>query len=194
VVRNGVSFGYTGCVVGGFKVGIDNGLSTFDVTVVGRNEANQSVPTDSWPAVAPFGMGQYSIEFPTGSPVVDTDTFEFSVDDNPSAEFRLKTTSRGADFIRFGERTAKLTVGRDFNTRTDYDNFRAQVSQSATVSMTKGSNNSFSVLMPVAIAAEYPVNLGGQGDLVRASIPYNLATNASGWAYQITVKTQENIL
>lgn len=194
IVRNGQVFGYTGCVVGGFKFGIDGGLSTFEATVVARNEAVQSLPTDTWTASAPFGMGQYSVEFPTGSPVLDTDTFEFSVDDTPSAEFRLKSTSRGADFIRFGERTSKLQVGRDFITRADYDNFRAQVSASVTLSMSKGLNNSISVLMPVAIPTEYPVNLSGQGDLIRATIPYNLMANASGWAYQVTVKTQENLV
>lgn len=194
IVRNGQVFGYTGCVVGGFKFGVDNGLSTMEATIVARNEATQTLPTDTWPATAPFGMGQYSVEFPTGSPVVDTDTFEFSVDDNPSAEFRLKSTSRGADFVRFGERTAKFQVGRDFITRADYDNFRAQTTASVTLTMTKGTNNSVSVLMPVAVPAEYPVNLGNQGDLVRATIPYNLLANASGWAYQITAKTQENLV
>jgi hypothetical protein len=193
IVRNGQVFGYTGCVVGSYKFGVDGGLSTYEATIISRNEAVQSVPTDTWGTTAPYGMGQYSVEFPTGSPVTDSDTFEMSVEDGAVPEFRLKSTGRGADYIRFGERTSKFTAGRDFLTRTDYDNFRAQVSQSVTLTMSKGVNNSISILMPVAIATEYPVNLSGQGDLIRASIPYNLATNASGWAFQVTLKTQENI-
>ena len=39
----------------------------------------------------------------------------------------------------------------------------------------------------------YEVGLGGEGDLTRAQIQYQLAIDGSGKSFQITVKTQESI-
>lgn len=193
IVRSGQVFAYTGCVVSSFGFGIDNGMLTFRASIIGRAEATQSSPTATWPSTVPFAMGQYSIEIPTATPVTDTDTFEFTRNDNGEAQFRLKSTGRTADFVKFGEGESTLNLSRDFLTRTDYDAFKAITSQSITLSATKGANNSVTILMPVAYKDTYETGLSGQGDLLRASISYFGTIDGSGNSYTVTVKTQEDI-
>ncbi len=194
LVRNGIVFGYVGIVTSSFKFGIDNGLLTFGVTLMGTDEAVQSLPTPTWPTTVPFGAGSYTVEVPTGSTVLDTDTFEFSVEDNAEAQFRLKSTGRGAQFIKYGERNSTLNMERDFEARTDFDAFKAVTSQSVTLTASKGANNSIVILAPVAIKDTYEVNNGGQGDLVRATIAYQNIIDSTGKSWEITIKTQETII
>jgi hypothetical protein len=193
IVRNGIVFGYTGCVVGSFTFGIDEGTLTYNISIVGADEAVQSAPTPTWPTTTPFGMGQYDIQIPTSSSINEVDTFEFTVEDNAEPQYRLRNPSRGAVFVKFGEREVTLTVERDFQTRTDYDAFKAMTAQSITITATKGANNSITILAPVALKDTYEVNLSGQGDLVRASIEYQCLIGPSTAAYTLTVKSQENL-
>jgi tail tube protein len=193
VVRNGVVFGYTGCVVGSFTFGLDDGTMTYSASIVGADEATASAPTATWPTTTPFGMGQYSVEIPTATPVTDADTFEFQVEDNAEPQYRLKSTGRGANFIKFGEREVTLSLERDFQTRTDYDAFKALTSQSITISATKSATNLISILVPVAIKDTYEVNLSGQGDLVRASLEYQCMVGPATATYTLIAKTAENI-
>lgn len=193
IVRSDQVFGYTGVTVGSFKFTINNGILNFGVSLIARNEATQSTPTATWPSTVPFGMGQYIIEVPTGSTVTDTDTFEWTVEDNAEAKFRLKNTGRGADFVNFGERDVTWTMSRDFLTRADYDLFKSVTSQSIQLTATKGANNSIVLLTPVSFKETYEVGLSGQGDLNMASIGYRATIDGTGKDYQITIKTQEDI-
>jgi hypothetical protein len=189
----GQSFGYTGMVVSSFKFSIEDGQLMFSASMVGRDEASQSIGAPTWPTSTPYGAGTYSIEIPTATPVTDTDTFEFTVEDNATPNFRLKSTGRGADFIAFGEHNATLSLERDFLTRADYDAFKALTAQSVTLTASKGANNSISINMPVAVKNTYEIPVPGQGDLVRAQIEYQAVANSAGVDYTIVVKTQEDL-
>jgi hypothetical protein len=194
IVRNGVTFGYTGCVVGSFTFGLDDGTLTYSASIVGNDEASQATPTPTWPTTTPFGMGQYIIEVPTATTVTDADTFEWQVEDNAEPQYRLKNTGRGANFIKYGEREVTLSIERDFQTRTDYDAFKAMTAQSLQLTATKSVNNSIVVLLPVSIKDTYEVNLSGQGDLVRASVAYQNMVGPATAAYTLTVKSQESVV
>jgi hypothetical protein len=193
IVRNGIVYGYTGCVVGSFTFGIDEGTLTYNASIVGADEAVQSAPTPTWPTTTPFGAGQYDIQIPTASTVTDVDTFEFQVEDNAEPQFRLKTPGRGANFVKFGEREVTLSLEKDFQTRVEYDAFKAMTSQSITLTATKGVNNNVAITIPVALKDTYEVNLDGQGDLVRASIEYQCLVGAATPSYTLVVKTQEDM-
>lgn len=193
VVRNGVVFGFVGCVVSSFTFTVEDGIMMMNMSILGQDEATQTAPTPTWPTTTPFGAGQYSVEIPTATPVLDTDNFEFSVENNAEAQFRLKNGSRGAQFIKYGERNATINFERDFESRTDFDAFKALTSQSITVTASKGLNNSISLLSPTTIKDTYEVQNSGQGDLVRAAIAYNCVIDSTGKSYEITVKTQEDI-
>jgi len=193
VERNAVIFGYVGCVVSSFKFSVDNGMLMFSVSIVGQDEATQALPVPSFSTTVPFGAGQYNIQVPTASQVYDMDTFEWSCEDNATPQFRMKDTSRGAQFINFGERNLTLSCERDFVDKTDYDAYKALTSQSITLVASKGVNNSITLLNAVAIKDSYELGLSGQGDLIRGTINYQLAIDGSGNSYQITLKTQESI-
>jgi len=194
VVRNGIVFGFTGVVVGSQTFTVEDGILMYNISVIGRDEAVQSTPTPTWPTTVPFGAGQYSIEIPTATPVLDTDTFEFAIDDAAEAQFRLKSTGRGAQFIKYGERAVTLSLERDFESRTDFDAFKALTAQDISIVASKGVNNKITLNSPVTIKDTYEVQNSGQGDLVRASIAYNSVINASGVSYTITVLSQENVV
>jgi hypothetical protein len=193
VVRNGVVFGYTGMVISGFTITIDNGLLMFNPTFMGRDEAVQSLPVATWPTgvqATPFGAGQYKLEIPVATQVFDADTFTFTVDDAATPAYRLKDTNTGAQFITYGERAVTMSIERDFDTRTDYDAFKSETSQDIQITATKGTNNVVILEVPVAIKDTYEVALSGQGDLTRSAIAYNGVVDATGNAYKLTVKTQ----
>jgi hypothetical protein len=195
VVRNGLAFGYTGCIVGSFSFTVEDAMLKFNPTILGRDEASQTLPTPTWGTGltwTPFGAGKYSLEIPTATPITDSDGFEFSVDDSPETQYRLKSNNAAA-FVAYGERTVTASIDRDFETRTDYDAFKALTSQSITLTATHGANNSISLNMPASIKDSYEVGLSGQGDLIRASVSYQGVLDATGKAYQIVVKTQKDI-
>jgi len=194
IERNtGVVFGYVGCVVSQFKFSISDGLLMFSVSIIGQDEASQSTPVPAFTTTVPFGAGQYSVEIPTASAVFDVDTFEWTCNDNATAQFRLKNTGRGAQFVSYGERAMGLTCERDFVTRADFDAFKALTSQTITITASKGVNNLITLLTAVAIKDTYEVALSGEGDLVRASLAYQIPIDGSGNSYNITIKTQEQL-
>lgn len=195
IVRNGVVFGYTGCCVSQFVISIgSDGKMMFNVTVTGLDEAVQSSPTATWPTTEEFGAGMYNIQIPTSTQVFDADTIEFTVNDNGEGQHRLKNTGRGPQFSKWGEREVTLKTERDFESRTDYDAFKAGTSESVTATATQDSNNEVTFVVPVANKNTYEVAIGGQADLIRASVEYMGMINGSGTDYTLSVKTAtENI-
>jgi hypothetical protein len=193
IIRSGEVFAYTGCSVTSFNFGIQDGLLTFGCHIIGLEESTEATPSPvTWPTTVPFGAGSYDIQIPTGTTVNDTDTFEWTVEDNGEAQFRLKNTGRGADFVKMGERDITITMGRDFVNKTEYNTFKSVTANSITLEAAKGANNSVELITPVNVKESYDVALSGQGDLVRGDITYR-AMEGSPSAYQIVVKTQEDI-
>lgn len=192
VIRNGIVFGYTGCVVSSFTFTPSDGLLMFNVSILGSDEAVQSMPTPSYPTTVPFGAGQYEINI-AGTQMFDTDTFEFVVNDNAEPQFRLKDTGRGAQYIKFGERECTISMERDFFNRTEYDAFKALTAQLIFIRAEKSATNYVQINAPVSVKNTYEVGLSGQGDLVRASIEYMNVIDASGNSYTVEVGTQQDI-
>src|SRR5262245_12341407 len=64
VVRNGIVFGFTGCVVTSQTFTQNDGIFMYNFSIIGRDEAVQSLPTATWPTTVPFGAGQWNIEIP----------------------------------------------------------------------------------------------------------------------------------
>jgi hypothetical protein len=194
IVRNGVVFGYTGCVVGSFRFEVSDGELQFTASILAVNETVQATPTGvTWAATVPFGAGQYNVQIPTATQVFDADTFTFESNDNATVQNRLQNANTGAQFVNFGESEASLSIARDFKDRTEYDAFKALTSKTISLIATHGAADSITILSPVSIIDTYPVNISSQGDLVRASITYQCAIDSTGKHYQITILTAENI-
>jgi hypothetical protein len=194
LVKNGQVFAFTGMVIGSFTITPEDGVLKFNCSFQGRDEATQPAPTPTWPTTVPFGMGMYTIEIPTATQVFDTDTFEFQVEQNAEPQYRLKSGGqRGAQFIKYGENEVTLSVERDFENKTEYDQYKALTAKTITIKCINGANE-IDMLVPVSIIDTYDVTTPGQGDLVRASISYFGTLDATGKSYEITVKTTENII
>jgi hypothetical protein len=192
VVRDGVVFAYTGCMVTKQTFTVNNNILEYDVDVIGLAEATQSAPTAAWPTSVPYGPGSWVVSIPNGTPVFDMDTFSMSIDDAAAAQYRLKNT-RGAQFVAYGERTVQMTAARDFMDKTDYTAFQAVAAQRLTVAVANGANNGISFDVFNGIKDVYQVPLSGQGNLIRAAITYNSTLDGSGNSYDIIYKTQEVI-
>lgn len=195
IVKNGVVFAFTGCIVSSLTLGADSddGILVATVSLVGRNEASQAVPTPTFDATVPFGHGSYTIGNPTGITVNNVNSFEAQVEDSGVAEHRLSNT-RAPQFVRFGERTVGMTMAADFESKAEYDEYKAGTARSVRVLATNGTH-SVQITIPVAIKDSYDVSgLGSQGDLVSASVEYEgMYDPATTKAYEIVVVTTESI-
>lgn len=196
IYRNvGGVFGYVGCLVSQISYKVDNGTLVATISIIGTDEASQAAPTPTWGTAIPFGAGEISLELPTATPIFDTEGFELTINDNAEPQYRMVTGAgaRGARFVKFGEREISFSVDRDFDTRADYDAFKAYTAQSITWTATKTATENMSFLAAASIKDSYEVGLSGQGDLVRASIKYQAIRAGSGNAYQMVIKSAENV-
>lgn len=192
IVRNGIVFGYTGCIVSSTELSVKDGIYTANYKLVGMDEAVQSAPTPTWATDTPFGMGGYTLKFDTVTDATVSD-MTISVEDNGVGEFRLAGTT-GADVVRFGENTTKVSVTRDFINRTEYDKYRALTAEAFELTAVNGAE-SVKFEMPVAVMSSYEIGLANPGDLVRAKIDYEGDYNAtilSNYKFTVVAAT-ENI-
>lgn len=195
VVRNGVTFGYTGCIVHHLKFTCGNdGVLWATFSIVGRDEATQTLPTATFANQSPFGAGMYTIGVPTGSTVLDVDSFDINVNDNGKPEWRLAAV-RTPQFVRFGQRDVSVTMKRDFQTRAEYDTFKTLTAQSIRIVAANGASANFQFTAAAAVKDPYNVNgLGNQGDIVAADLTWmGTYDTSTSKAYEIIVITTESI-
>jgi hypothetical protein len=194
IVRNGVVFGYTGCVVGSYNYTIDNGAVAVTWSIKGSDETTQTTFVPTFVDTPVFGAGQYEFQIATPTVVRDVSAFTFSVDDGAEPQFRFNNTGRGAEFMKFGERSVSASVTRDFHNRTDYDAFKALTGQSFQMMCAVGPH-SITLTAPSIIKESYELGLSGQGDLITAAISYQMTfDNATSRAYQVVIVTTENFV
>lgn len=193
IVRNSAVFAFTGCTVGSWSLSTNDGILMMRVSIVGSDESTQTAPTPTFAQIAPFATGQYTFSIPQGTPITDVDAFEFTAEDNAEPQFRLKSTGRGAQYIKFGERNARLSFDRDFPDKTEFADFKATTATTVRILASKGANNSVQIDLPQAVRDVYNVQLGAQGDLIRAHEEMQAVfDNTAGYPFLVTVKNQEN--
>lgn len=193
IVRNGVVFGYTGCIVGSSTYSLEDGILMVTHKIMGEEEATASAPTPTYSNGLPFGMGTYVLEI---DDVADANigNVNISIEDNATAEYRL-TGGTGADVVHWGENTTKITVDRDFITRTQYDKYRAITAEKFELTSTNGDGDIVKFTFPVGVMTTYAIPLSGVGDLVAAKTDIEAgysATLVSNWEIAVTAAT-ENI-
>lgn len=193
VVRNDEVFGFVGCIVGNMEFSFDEGMLIATLSIVGINEAEQGTPSPIvWPDTVPFGPGNYTLEIPISTEVIDTDMdMSISIEDNATPEFRLEG-DHGATFARFGERALSMSLTRDFTSRADFDAFKNVTAQSMDLLAARSGTNFIQFNFPVVVKTSYSVGLAAQGDLTRGSIEY-VGVSGPTVEYTITVGTQEDV-
>jgi hypothetical protein len=195
IVRAGVTFAYVGCVVSGIEFGVDNGTPIATISIIGMDEATQSLPTYAALATSiPFGADQWNVQIPTASQVFDVSDFSCNVNDNASPQYRLNNNTK-AQFVTFGRREVTLKTTRDFNGRTEYDAFKALTAQSVTVAWSKGASASVTISLPNAIRETYDLDgLSDQGTLHMATVQWQGAYDGTtSKSVQLVVVCNENI-
>jgi hypothetical protein len=194
VVRNGIVFAYVGVVISSMQFGVDNGMATMNMSLLGTAEQTESLPTISLDDTGPFGSGEWVIEVPTNTQVFDTDSFSLQIEDSGEPQNRLRD-SLGAQFIKYGERTVQLSVERDFESKSEYTAFKTLTSKSITVRVEKSADATKYVefVVPAAIVDTYDVATPGVGDLVRASVSYMGVYDLTDGAYTIEIGTDEDV-
>jgi len=199
IERGGIRFTYSGVTIGKLSLTINEGIMICTASVSALSEVTQSATSSSYSNNKPFSTGNFSIEIPNSSAVTDMDNITFDIDEGIQTNHRLNGSQNPAS-VTLGERTVTCSMDRDFSSRADFDAFKAATATSLAVICTYtpsgGSANDryLKLEMPVASMESYTVNLGSQGDLVRASTTYTASySNSDTFAYRATVKTDENL-
>lgn len=194
VVRNGVVFGYTGVVVASMNFTVDDGMLVCTFSLLGEEENTQLDPgLPTFEETGPFGAGTYTLSIPTGTQIFDADNFTFQVDDGGAVQNRL-INRRGAAFISFGERSATLSVDRDFENRIIYDEFKNLTERSITLRAEKASGKYVEFEIPRSALDTYGVSLDDVGGLIRASASYqSIHDDVIGGAYRIGFTSDESL-
>ena len=195
IERNGVRFAYAGCSITNISFNINDGILVATATVQALSEATQSAASESYSNNSPFSTGDYTVYVPNSSSITDVDNFTFSIEEGGEVNHRLNGSQNPAS-ITMGERTVSCQMDRDFDSRTDYDNFKSANSTSLKIlaDVAGGGTRQLQFEVPQVNMESYDVNIGGVGELVRASVNYTGSyVSSSTAAYTVTIRTNENI-
>lgn len=194
LVKGGEVFAFTGCTVSQMQFTQEEGIPTMTISIIGSAEAEESAPSPTFPATdVPFNAGQYTIQVPIASTITSVENFTFTVNDNAEPQFRLSNNS-GATWVKFGERevSAELTV--DFESRAEWDAFKAITATSVSIKMTSGAH-SVELRLPQAVRETYEIDgASDQGSPVMANCNYQGTYDpVTSKSYEIIVTTSEDI-
>lgn len=199
IVRNGVGFGYAGCVFGGYEFTIDNGVLVATLNGFGLSEATPgALGTPAWVQPLLFGASAHSVYVaaagvaPTFSAADLTyNGYTFTANFNASAQNRL-TPSRAATYIAYGETEATYTTELDFIDKTEYTNMINNTLRAVRFESLRGgttyalATGAFRIDVNNSTYNDYAVNLGAMGDLIMATTEGRAIGIAGGDAYKIT--------
>lgn len=205
IVRNGVVFGYTGCVVGSFEFSIEDAVLQCSLDVLGLAEAVQSAPSPTWAAADLLGADAHRVYVaaaaatPTfGAVSNDFNGFTFRTNFNAEPQNRIRA-DRQASYISFGETEAEIESELDFIDRTEYDNFVNNTQRAIKLESTNGGATFAAATSGIRLQGNrvsydaYDVALEGMPDLIMAGFTGRIIGITGGDAYQIEVKSPANI-
>lgn len=205
IVRNGVVFGYTGCVVGGYEFSIEDAVLRCTMNVFGLAEAVQSNPSPTWSPADLLGADAHRVYLAAAAATpsfttadVNFNGFTFRMNYNAEAQNRIRA-DRQASYISFGITEAEIESELDFLDRTDYDNFVNNTQRAIKLESTNGGATFAAATSAVVLQGNrvsydaYDIGLEGMGDLIMAGFTGRMLGIASGDAYQVKVKSPANI-
>jgi hypothetical protein len=205
IIRNGIVFGYSGCVVGQYAFTETGGVDQVTLTVLGLSEATQTLPTPTWVAPDLFGAATHAVYIDTAgltptfaTPDVNHNGFTFTSNFNASAQNRI-VRSRAATYIAFGETDAQYDTELDFTARSEYDNYvnstlRAFRYESIHGASWATATDGWRVTCFRSVYDTYGIALGAMGDIIFATGVVGRAIGiAGGDAYKIEVLSAANI-
>lgn len=206
VIRNGIGFGYGGCVVNNWEFTIENGVLRVTMGVLGLSEQQPGgLGTPAWLAPELFGADAHSVFVaasgvsPTfGAASTDFNGFTATFNYNAAAQNRI-IANRSAAYISYGKTEATYSTELDFISRTEYDNFKAATQRAVRLESIRGGANYAAATEAVQITFNrsaydsYDIGLGGIGDLIMAATTGHGLAQVGGNPYQISVKSALSI-
>ncbi len=201
IIRNGVTFGYAGCVVNTWEFTVDNGVLIANMGVLGLSEATQTPGTPAWVDPVLYGADAHQVFLdasgtsPTFATVnVDFNGFTANLNYNATPQNRIRS-DRSASYIAYGETEATITSELDFLDKTIYDARKAGSTQAIKFHSLNGGNtfalatNAFELVFRRVAYDMYEVGLGGMGDLIMANFTGRDIGIAGAAAYTIRAKS-----
>jgi hypothetical protein len=184
VERNGVGFGYAGCVVNNWEFTVDNGVLRCTMGILGTSETDLSgLGTPTWLQPSLFGAAAHSIYLDASGTApafadpfaVNFNGFTFHSDFNGSAQNRIQP-QRSASYIAFGETNSTYDTELDFIDKADYNNMKNNVTRAIRFESLKGGSTfaaateAFRITIRRTSFESYVVGLAGMGDLIMARV------------------------
>jgi hypothetical protein len=206
IVRNGIGFGYAGCVMGGYVFTINNGVLEVTFNAFGLSEVTPAgLGTPAWIDPVLYGASAHAVYVDTAgvaptfaTPDLNFNGYTFTNTFNASAQNRL-TPSRAATYIAYGETDATYSTELDFVDKTEYTNMVAANRRAVRLESLRGgatfalATSGFRININNSVYNTYTVNLAGMGDLIMATVEGRAIGIAGGDAYSIEVKSTADI-
>lgn len=204
-VRNGVGFGYAGCVVSQFSFNIDGGVLKVTMSIMGESESEQTPTVPSWLDPEIFGADSHNVYVapsgvsPTwGSPADGFNGFTFNVNHNAEPQNRI-ISERSASYIKYGKTDIEIDSELDFVDRSDYDKFVNSETAAFKLSSTTGGVDLSSAASGVTLEAyrcaydTYDISVGSIDAIIMAGFRGHGLVQVGGTPYKVTVKTPTNV-
>jgi hypothetical protein len=206
VVRNGIGFGYAGCVVRGYEYTLDNGVLMVTWRVIGLSEVDPTaLGTPAWTNPNLFAAAAHSVYVAaaaTSPTYAANDTnhngFTFDVNFNGEAQNRI-VPDRAATYISYGETEATYNTELDFINKTEYNNMKNNTTRALRLESLRGgasfalATQAHRINMNRTVYNTYPVALESMGGLIMAGVTGRVLGIAGGDPYSIEVKTATDI-
>lgn len=206
-VRNGVGFGYAGCVFGGYSFTVEDGVLKMTLNAFGLSEATPGgLGTPAWVAPRLHGADATSIFTDAAGPtpgfataaVTDFNGYTFTAGFNAEAQVRIRN-DRSASYISYGETEANVETELDFIDKTEFNNFKASTKKAFRLeSLQDGvvwstSDRAVRIDVNNGVYETYEVGLGGMADLIMAGTTIRAIGIAGGSAFTVSVKSTQDV-
>jgi len=204
IERNGVLFGYPGCIVDTLEFTVDAGVLRMNMGIMGVGEQDVTGPlTPTFPSRKILGADAHEIRldaagtaptFASGTIQTNFDGITMSFNHNSSAENRINR-SRAASYIAFHKTEFSATTSLDFESKTEYTNFRTNVARALQLESIGAvpASDAIRIRMFRAVLETYDVTLGGMGDITKAGATFHGLNQPGGSPYEIRVLSTSDV-
>lgn len=206
VIRNGIGFGYGGCIVNTWEFTIEDGVLRCTMGVLGTSEQTPGgLGSPVWTAPELFGADAHSVYVaasavsPTfGAASTDFNGFTANMNYNAAAQNRI-IANRAASYVSYGKTEAGYNTELDFVSKAEYDNFKAASTRAVRLESLRGgatfalATEAVQITFNRSAYDSYDIGLGGIGDLIMAATTGRALGIAGGNPYQISCKSGATI-
>jgi hypothetical protein len=210
IIRNGVGFLYSGCVIPQWAFTVEEGIGRMTLSILGLKEQSfvASSATPTWIAPSLFGADAHEVYVDTSgltptftTPDTTFNGYTFTINHNGVPQNRL-TRDRSATYISYGITEVTYDTELDFTSRAEYDNFVAANFRAIRFEAIKpgGSGGSwgaategYRITAYKSVYNTYEVPLAGMGDLIMARVNGRAIGITGGSGYKIECTSTVNV-